>query len=77
MDEDYHLVTAADIVADPSAPSAFVRGIMESVDYEFVDGRLIEKVVAAKIAIEKAAGTIQGLSESAQIRIFSKFLLAL
>lgn len=74
VDEDYHLVTAADIVADPSAPSAFVRGIMESIDYEFVDGRLTEKVVAAKTAVEKAAGTVRGLSEAAQISIFSKFL---
>ena len=47
---------------------------MESIDYEFVDGRLTEKVVAAKTAVEKAAGTVRGLSEAAQISIFSKFL---
>lgn len=74
VDEDYHLVTAADIVADPSAPSAFVRGIMESRDYEFVNGALIEKITAAQKSCERAAGTVQGLSESAQIAIFTKFL---
>jgi len=37
---DFHLATAADIVADPSAPGAFVRGIMENVDwiYDSVKG---------------------------------------
>lgn len=33
VQDDFHLATAADIVADPSAPEAFVRGIMEN--YEF------------------------------------------
>ena len=31
--EDFHLATAADIVADPSAPDAFVKGIMEGVEW--------------------------------------------
>jgi hypothetical protein len=32
---DFHLATAADIVADPSAPNAFVEGIMENVDWVY------------------------------------------
>jgi hypothetical protein len=32
---DFHLATAADIVADPSAPNAFVKGIMENVDWVY------------------------------------------
>jgi len=32
---DFHLATAADIVADPSAPNAFVKGIMEGVDWVY------------------------------------------
>lgn len=32
---DFHLATAADIVADPSAPDAFVKGIMEGVEWVF------------------------------------------
>lgn len=35
VQEDFKLATAADIVADPSAPNAFVRGIMEGVDWSF------------------------------------------
>ena len=33
VQDDFHLATAADIVADPSAPDAFVKGIMENVDW--------------------------------------------
>lgn len=33
VQNDFHLATAADIVADPSAPDAFVRGIMENVEW--------------------------------------------
>ena len=32
---DFHLVTAGDLVADPSAPNAFVKGIMENVEWVF------------------------------------------
>jgi hypothetical protein len=37
VQDDFKLATAADIVADPSAPDAFVKGIMEGVDW-FFDG---------------------------------------
>jgi hypothetical protein len=33
VQDDFHLATAADIVADPSAPDAFVKGIMEGVEW--------------------------------------------
>ena len=33
VQDDFHLATAADIVADPSAPDAFVKGIMENVEW--------------------------------------------
>lgn len=33
VQDDYHIATAADIVADPSAPGAFVQGIMEGVEW--------------------------------------------
>lgn len=36
---DFYLATAADIVADPSAPNAFVNGIMESAEWIFDDSR--------------------------------------
>lgn len=45
VQDDFMLSTAADIVADPSAPDAFVRGIMESVEWVFVDGRFEQKQI--------------------------------
>lgn len=45
VQDDFMLSTAADIVADPSAPDAFVRGIMESVDWVFVDGRFEQRQI--------------------------------
>ena len=41
--DDFQLATAADIVADPSAPEAFVRGIMEGKEWIWESGRLVEK----------------------------------
>ena len=40
---DFYLATAADIVADPSAPSAFVQGIMEGKEWVWDNGSLIEE----------------------------------
>ena len=42
VQDDLKLATAADIVADPSAPGAFVNGIMENKEWMFVEGRFIE-----------------------------------
>jgi len=44
--EDFHLATAADIVADPSAPDAFVQGIMEGKEWVWDNGLLKEQDVA-------------------------------
>lgn len=45
VQDDFMLSTAADIVADPSAPDAFVRGIMESVKWVFVDGKFEQRQI--------------------------------
>jgi hypothetical protein len=42
VQDDLRLATAADIVADPSAPGAFVQGIMENKEWMFVDGKFVE-----------------------------------
>lgn len=53
--DDFYLATAADIVADPSAPDAFVRGIMENKEWVYVDGRWLEQDIdRAKSMIRKA-----------------------
>ena len=43
VQDDLKLATAADIVADPSAPGAFVNGIMENKEWMFVEGHFVEK----------------------------------
>ena len=40
--DDFYLATAADIVADPSAPNAFVEGIMEGKEWVWNNGTLVE-----------------------------------
>lgn len=57
VEDDFQLATAADIVADPSAPDAFVQGIMENKEWVFVDGRYIEQ------DIEKAKKIITNVSQ--------------
>ena len=44
--DDFYLATAADIVADPSAPNAFVEGIMEGKEWVWNNGALLEAEVA-------------------------------
>jgi hypothetical protein len=72
VQDDFMLSTAADIVADPSAPDAFVRGIMEGKEWVFVDGKFVEKHIdAVKQAIRKTSS--KNLTE-AKIRAFQNFL---
>ena len=54
--EDFMLATAADIVADPSAPDAFVNGIMEGVDWVWESGLL--KAREANLDVEETPATI-------------------
>ena len=69
---DFMLATAADIVADPSAPDAFVQGIMESKEWVWNNGRLVERDVATwKKEIQSA--TTKRLEEM-KIEIFENFL---
>ena len=46
VQKDFYLATAADIVADPSAPNAFVEGIMEGKEWIWDNGILREKVIS-------------------------------
>jgi hypothetical protein len=72
VQDDFMLSTAADIVADPSAPDAFVRGIMESKEWVFVDGKFVEKhIEEVKSMIKKTSS--KNLQE-AQIYAFQQFL---
>lgn len=60
VQDDFRLATAADIVADPSAPDAFVKGIMEGVEWIYdpvKDTWLEEKLDATKKAIHRISKT--------------------
>ena len=53
--DDFILSTAADIVADPSAPDAFVEGIMEGKEWALVDGKIKEaQIEEVKKALDNA-----------------------
>ena len=70
--KDFYLATAADIVADPSAPDAFVEGIMESKEWVWDNGVLLEKDIEAwKRDIQKAKS--HALAE-AKVKVFKNFL---
>jgi hypothetical protein len=72
VQDDFMLSTAADIVADPSAPDAFVRGIMESKEWVFVDGKFVEKHIEEVQAFIKKTSS-KNLQE-AKIKAFQHFL---
>ncbi len=71
--EDFMLATAADIVADPSAPDAFVQGIMEGKEWVMEGGILREQEVdRARSTINKLVETRQ--LEEKKIQLFQSFL---
>jgi len=72
VQDDFVLSTAADIVADPSAPDAFVRGIMENKEWMMVNGVWTEKEMdIAQTAIRQAKS--RELEEQ-KLAVFSSFL---
>jgi hypothetical protein len=77
VQDDFHLATAADIVADPSAPDAFVKGIMENVDwiYDPVKGTWHEERLH-EIKKQVHGMSSRELAES-QFVIFEKYMRSL
>ena len=72
VQKDYHLATAADIVADPSAPDAFVEGIMEGKEWIWDNGVLREAQVNEYK--EEISKTSKADLEGAKLKIFADFL---
>lgn len=71
VQDDFYLATAADIVADPSAPGAFVQGIMEGKEWMLVNGIWTEQQYSeAKKEIRKAS---QRDIEEVSLKIFENF----
>ena len=74
--DDFILSTAADIVADPSAPDAFVQGIYEGKEWALVDGQIKEaQIEAVKESLDNAP-SLEELAER-KIRAFDQFLRSL
>lgn len=73
VQDDFMLSTAADIVADPSAPDAYVRGIMENKEWVFVDGKFVERHIEEAKKYIKTASSKK--LEEAKIRAFQSFLM--
>ena len=74
--DDFMLATAADIVADPSAPDAFVNGIMEGKEWVWNNGIIQESEInQMKKQIDNAAS--RKILEERKISAFSKFLNSL
>ena len=72
VQDDFHLATAADIVADPSAPDAFVRGIMEGHEWILTDTgwKEIDYERAKKQLKEASKADIEAVA----LRVFENFM---
>ena len=70
--KDFTLATAADIVADPSAPNAFVEGVMESKEWVMVDGKFVEKDLREAQALIRKTSSKN--LEEAKLKVFMNFL---
>lgn len=72
VQDDLRLATAADIVADPSAPGAFVQGIMENKEWMLVDGKFVEADIDfAKKQIKQASSR---QIEEVALKLFENYL---
>ena len=73
--DDFYLATAADIVSDPSAPSAFVEGIMEGKEWVWTHGALLEAdLVEMKQRINTRIRKKQALEQNLEFANFLKML---
>ena len=75
VQEDFMLATAADIVADPSAPDAYVQGIMENKEWTFVNGIWQEKELDEAKDLITSASTKE--LEATKLKVFENFLTKL
>jgi hypothetical protein len=77
VQDDFRLATAADIVADPSAPDAYVKGIMENVDWVYdavKDTWLEQKLEDTRAAIHRMS---RSQLEESKLSMFQRYMNAL
>jgi hypothetical protein len=72
VQDDFHLATAADIVADPSAPEAFVEGVMEGKEWVWDNGVIKEQEISRMK--EELTQAKRKQIEEAKINMFKAFL---
>ena len=72
VQKDFYLATAADIVADPSAPDAFVEGIMEGKEWVWDNGVIREATIGDYERHIKTASRAQ--LEETKLKVFKDFL---
>jgi hypothetical protein len=72
VQDDFHLATAADIVADPSAPDAFVQGIMENAEWILTNQgwKAIHQERARRMLKEASSNDI----EEVALKIFENYI---
>ena len=73
--DDFYLATAADIVADPSAPNAFVEGIMEGKEWIWDNGTLVEsELIRMRERINTRVRKRQANEDALELASFLKML---
>ena len=73
--DDFYLATAADIVADPSAPNAFVEGIMEGKEWIWDNGTLVEsELIRMRERINTRVRKRQASEDALELASFLKML---
>jgi hypothetical protein len=72
VQDDYYLATAADIVADPSAPGAFVQGIMENKEWVWDNGKV--KEIDVNAYYEQIKNAKQKQIDEISLKIFENFV---
>lgn len=73
--EDYYLATAADIVADPSAPDAFVAGLREQREWVWDNG-ILSPAQMERLNKQVSAATVKSVADSRKVstKVFESFL---
>jgi len=70
--DDFMLSTAADIVADPSAPDAFVQGIMEGKEWVWQNGKLAEQTLNGLLTMKMSSD--KKINEEKLLNLFNYYL---
>lgn len=77
VQDDYYLATAGDVVADPSAPQALVRGIMENVEWVYDESLGWKAVEVAENFKKEVHENKKKLNEDTMLDIFNRFITKL